>query len=186
MVVFGPPQWQYRTREWVLDCGRSTVELVFDGMTATLIPVAGMLSRPSGSWAGASLSVVLDATRVRRGDDRADARLRAGSGLDADRHPHIRWQGHIVRPALDGTFELSGLLTFRGTHQPLILEGAEVDGGERVQRLTARARLAPPPCRVDRSRASAAWDILGPPAVEIVAHLEWVPVTETDDPLPAA
>lgn len=71
-------------------------------------------------------------------EDQRDNHLRSEDFFHAEAHPELSFESTAIRPVDDGTFEIEGELTMRGTTRPITLKaevlGTESDpwGNERV------------------------------------------------------
>jgi polyisoprenoid-binding protein YceI len=71
-------------------------------------------------------------------EDQRDNHLRSEDFSHAEAHPELSFESTAIRPVDDGTFEIEGELTMRGTTRPITLKaevlGTESDpwGNERV------------------------------------------------------
>ena len=183
MSMFGPPQWRPRIHKLMLDPVRSAVEIVLDDIVAALPVVGGTLTRLQESWTGAEICLVLDAADVQSGDPDANELLRSGAILNAAHHPQVSFRGHVARPAFDGRFEITGIVTFRDSQLPLTFDAQDLGERAGAHRISASATLRPPPCRSSARATWNPWNLMPPTAVEIVLHAEWLSV---QDPMPAA
>jgi polyisoprenoid-binding protein YceI len=66
-----------------------------------------------------SVEMTIGAASIDTGNEKRDAHLREEAYLGAERHPTIRFVGRSWRKVGVGTFQVSGVLAFRGVEKPL-------------------------------------------------------------------
>src|SRR3954452_15962973 len=132
------------TGTWTVDPAQSSAE--FRASHLGISPVRGAFgefegtlelsddlarARAYGSVSGASLDT---------GNERRDAHLRSAAFFDVERFPTLTFESRRRRRLHDGTLEIAGELTLRGTTRPVALT-AELRGAEQDARGNQRLAL---------------------------------------------
>ncbi len=95
-----------------------SVEHIFvEHVTGSVPVVRGTIDIPSGSGVPAKIDAVLDATRIKTGDDDRDGVLQTADWFDTETYPTWTFTSTRIVDAPDG-FGVDGLLTVHGVTQP--------------------------------------------------------------------
>jgi polyisoprenoid-binding protein YceI len=125
------------------------------------------------------VSVRIDASSVETREQDRDAHLRSADFLDVERHPYITFASTSVSAPGDGQFNVTGILTIRGTARPVLMRveyaGRAKDpwGGERAG-FVARTSIDRKDFGLTWNKALEAGGVLVGDRVEIEIDIEAV------------
>jgi polyisoprenoid-binding protein YceI len=117
--------------EWTIDASHSAVHFqVRHMMVATVRGRFGAVSGrarigPGGDLASATVEAEIDATSIDTRDAKRDEHLRSADFFDVANHPKLSFRSTRIEAGADGSFQLHGDLTIRGTTKPVVLDVAE-------------------------------------------------------------
>lgn len=168
----------------MLDPVRSAVEIQVGEIVAGLPVLGGIVRRPlADSWVNAEVTLALDAGNIETGNPRWNERLRSFRAFDAANHPHIRFQGSILRRETSLQLELHGRLAFKTQVVPLVMDARCLGERAGAHRLLAQCTITAHQSAITCNARAGEGDDGGLERMGIVIHSEWI---ETSDPVPAA
>jgi polyisoprenoid-binding protein YceI len=113
--------------KWFLEPGHTSAEFCARHMMVTCVRghfknVRGTLVFDEKDPGSGSVEVVIDAKGLWTGEPDRDAHLRSADFLDVERHPEIRFRGHVLERVGATDFKVTGDLTIRGVTRPAVLD----------------------------------------------------------------
>jgi polyisoprenoid-binding protein YceI len=137
---------------WDVDPGHASAQfkvrhLMVAWVRGHLGTVTGTVTLDERDVERSRVAVSIDARGIDTRNEQRDQHLRSADFLDVERHPSVTFASTKVRRRPDGTLDVTGDLTIRGTTRPVTLEveplePAIVDPwGNRKRGVAARAKL---------------------------------------------
>jgi polyisoprenoid-binding protein YceI len=117
---------QQTTTTWAIDPSHTLVEfgvrhMMFTTVKGRFTAVEGTIVEHLPSHALSSVEVTIQAASIDTRDEKRDAHLRSADFLDADNYPTLTFKSTSVEPRDSEHFVVRGMLTIRGTSQPVTL-----------------------------------------------------------------
>jgi polyisoprenoid-binding protein YceI len=114
---------------WIIDPAHSEVKfkvkhLVISTVTGRFNTVRGTVESTSPDFASSRILFEADVDSISTNNEQRDAHLKSADFFDAANHPTLSFVSTSLRPRNDGTYELKGDMTIRGTKRPVVLEAA--------------------------------------------------------------
>jgi polyisoprenoid-binding protein YceI len=111
---------------WEIDSSHSSIHfsvrhLMIAKVHGQFSKWSGALLAPDGDLRKAGLTVTIDAASIDTGVADRDAHLRSADFFDVEKYPEVTFKAVETKPAGTSRFDLSGLLTIKGTTQPVTL-----------------------------------------------------------------
>jgi len=143
---------------FTLDSSRSSVRLRQKGMWG-LITVNGVFATVRGSGTVAadgtgSGTLVVEAASLDTKNKKRDTHMRSKDFFDAESFPEITFDAALIKPAADGSVQVEGELTVRGTSRKLAFPASFAAEG--TDAVVLRGEVA-----VDRTEFGMEWNQLG-------------------------
>jgi polyisoprenoid-binding protein YceI len=113
---------------WTIDAAHTLVEFSVRHMTVARVTgrfaaVSGEVKVPDGDPLSATVSVSIDVASVSSGHQKRDELIRSADFLDAERFPVITFTSEPADPGAEDQWRIPGVLTIKGTSQPVALYG---------------------------------------------------------------
>jgi len=96
----------------------SVAHVFVETVTGSVPVVSGTLVLTPGSVVPASISAVLDPTRIKTGEEDRDGALQTADWFDTKRFPTWTFASTKITPGTSGSFQADGLLTIHGVAVP--------------------------------------------------------------------
>ena len=114
---------------WIIDPAHSEVKfkvkhLVISTVTGQFNTVRGTVESTTPDFANARIRFEADVDSINTNNEQRDAHLKSADFFDAVNHPTLSFVSTSLRPKNDGTYELKGDMTIRGTTRSVVLEAA--------------------------------------------------------------
>jgi polyisoprenoid-binding protein YceI len=112
---------------WTFDAAHSSAgfkvrHLMVARVRGHLGPVSGQVVLDEQDPSRSRVAVSIDARGIDTREPKRDEHLRSADFLDVANHPNVTFTSTAVKPRRDGSLEVTGDLTIRGTTRPVTLE----------------------------------------------------------------
>lgn len=115
--------------QWIIDPAHSEVKfkvkhLVISTVTGQFKSVRGTVQAAKPDFSDARIQFEADVDSITTNNEQRDAHLKSPDFFDAANHPTLSFVSTSIRQKGDGTFELRGDMTIRGTNRSIALDVA--------------------------------------------------------------
>lgn len=113
--------------QWIIDPAHSDItfkvkHLVISTVTGQFNAVRGTVEATTRDFSGARIRFEADVDSLDTHNEQRDAHLKSADFFDASNHPRLSFVSTSFRPKGDGSYELKGDMTIRGTKRSVVLD----------------------------------------------------------------
>ena len=113
--------------QWVIDPVHSEVKfkvkhLVISTVTGQFNAVRGTVQASKSDFSDARVRFEADIESINTNNAQRDAHLKSADFFDAASYPTLSFESKSIRPKGNGSYELQGDMTIRGTTRPIALD----------------------------------------------------------------
>ncbi len=117
------------TTTWAIDPMHSEIHfkvkhLVISTVTGSFKSFEGSATTEGDDWTTAKVNFSADISSIDTNMEQRDNHLKSAEFFDAENHPKLTFQSTTMRKVSGDTYQLDGILTIRGTSQPVSLDVA--------------------------------------------------------------